>query len=604
LLGIKGIGRARQKQILAAWGDHKAVSDIMVFLHSHGVGTARAVRIYKTYGQAAIEMIRENPYRLSSDIHGIGFKVADEIARHLGVEPQARIRGEAGIRFVLEELAQQGHCAYPRVDLLERAARLLEMSPEVLTAALGGLLEEQLLVEAQVDGAPHVYLAHLHHAESQLAGGLRRLVMTPRSFPPIDVEKAIEWVQEQVSIRLAPSQKKAVREALGSKVVVITGGPGVGKTTLVNSLLRILNAKRLRCLLCAPTGRAARRLSDATGEEAKTIHRLLEFQPARRQFRHHSGNTLDCAVVILDEASMVDVVLMNHLVAALPVGATLVLVGDVDQLPSVGPGQVLRDLIDSGTVTVLRLTEVFRQADESRIVTNAHRIQEGLEPDLEPPTTGVGDFFFVPAESEEEVLEKIGALVKDRIPKRFGLDPRRDVQVLVPMNRSSLGARAVNVHLQEILNPSGQPSVARFGFNYRLHDKVMQIKNNYDKDVFNGDVGFVTEIRPDDEQLDVRYDSRVVRYSYAELDELLPAYACSVHKSQGSEYPAVVLLLHTQHFVMLQRNILYTAVTRAKRLVVIVGSRRALSLALRTDEQKRRISGLRERLTMASHPTL
>ena len=596
LLEVRGIGRERQKRILQAWDSQKAVRDIMVFLHSHGVGTARAVRIYKTYGQDAIAIVRENPYRLSTDIHGIGFKVADQIARHLGIEPQAKIRAEAGIHFVLESLSREGHCAFPRDELLAKAGELLGIATSILVTALEGQLQQRFLSEAPIDGTRCIYLTQLYHAESQLAKTLIQLSRATSAMPSIDADKAVPWVEKRVGLALAPSQREAVRQALASKVLVITGGPGVGKTTLVNSILQILLAKRLECMLCAPTGRAARRLTESTGMQARTIHRLLEFNPATRRFRFDHDHLLKCDALVVDEVSMADIVLMHHLVRALPARTVLILVGDVDQLPSVGPGQVLRDLLESGVLPVVRLTEVFRQAALSRIVTNAHRINQGLDPELSSPEDGLSDFFFIEAEHENDVVEKTRTVVTERIPRRFGLDPMRDVQVLVPMNRSPLGATALNVHLQAALNREGLPAARRFAFDFRLGDKVMQIVNNYDKEVFNGDVGFITRVNADDQELFIDFYGRELLYDFGELDEIVPAYACTIHKSQGSEYPAVVLILHTQHFILLRRALLYTAVTRAKKLVVIVGSRKALSLALRANDDARRISGLRGQL--------
>lgn len=593
---VRGIGEGRQQKVVAAWADQKVIRGIMVFLQSHGVGTARAVRIYKTYGARAVEVVRENPYRLAQDIWGIGFKTADELAAKLGVEPTSPLRARAGLSYVLQTLGEEGHCAYPTQGLVEEAVKLLGIPEGTLREALVREVQEGRLVEEEVRGKPCIYLSELHQAETGLARALRALREGGHPLPPLDVEAAIAEAGAEVKLELAPSQKEALRRALGSKVLVVTGGPGVGKTTLVNSLLKILLAKRLRCMLCAPTGRAARRLSEATGRQARTIHRLLEVDPAGGSFKRRQDNPLECDVLVLDEASMVDVVLMHQLVRAIPPRAALVIVGDVDQLPSVGPGNVLRDIIESAAVPVVRLVEVFRQAAESRIVTNAHRINRGMMPALGAGSDRLQDFYVVEAAEPEEVLEKILRMVKERIPERFGLDPVRDIQVLTPMNRSLLGVRELNARLQQELNPPGKPEIEKFGATYREGDKVMQIRNDYDKDVFNGDLGFVKTVDAGEREVAVDFDGRTVLYDFGELDEVVPAYACSIHKSQGSEYPAVVIPLHTQHYRMLYRNLLYTGVTRGRKLVVLVGPKQALAIAVRRTEEGVRLSGLRERL--------
>ncbi len=601
LLQVSGIGKARQKRILEAWKDQKSIREIMVFLHSHGVGTARAFRIYKTYGTDALELVRRNPYRLASEISGIGFRSADQIAASLGIARDSPLRAAAGLLFTLKELSGAGHCAYPMERWLERATELLDIPSSVLETAARKVIDagEVTIGEIEIDGdaaVPCAYLTHLHRAEEDLARRLRTLLAVEHPLPALDTDRALAWVEQRVGLELAPSQRVALAKALRSKVVVITGGPGVGKTTLVKSLLEIFRAKKLRCLCCAPTGRAARRLADTTRSEAKTVHRLLEFKPGRASFTYDDRHRLDGDVVILDEASMMDVVLMDHLVRAIPPHAAFVLVGDVDQLPSVGPGQILKDCIDSGVLPVVRLTEIFRQSTASRIITSAHSINVGRIPDTQYPSGELGDFYFVEADEPQDVLDKICTIVKERIPERFGLDPIQDVQVLTPMKRSLLGADSLNNRLQEILNPHPKSEVKRFGWTFRTGDKVMQIENNYDKEVFNGDIGRIVGIDLSESDLSVDYGDRLITYTFDELDEIVPAYACSIHKSQGSEYPAVVIPVHTQHYIMLQRNVLYTGVTRAQKLVTLVGSRRALALAVEREDQSRRTTGLRGRL--------
>jgi exodeoxyribonuclease V alpha subunit len=589
---VPGIGPKRAKEIAAGWSEQRAVREIMLFLHEHGVGTARAARIYKTYGAEAVRLISEDPYRLVRDIRGIGFKSADQIAQRLGIDKNAMIRVRAGISHALAEAMDEGHCGLPEEELVALAESLLEVAAPLVDEALGREIAASTVVADTVERRRVIFLAALHQAERAIAGKLTALAAGEPPWPAIAADKAIPWVEARTGLKLADSQKAAIRVALAAKVTVITGGPGVGKTTLVNSLLRILMAKRVRVLLCAPTGRAAKRLGDSTGIAAQTIHRLLEADPAGGGFRRDDTEPLDCDLLVIDEASMVDVPLMRAVLRALPDRAALILVGDVDQLPSVGPGQVLADIIASSAVPVVRLVEVFRQAAASRIVSNAHRINRGEMPDL--AASEGGDFYFVDAADPEDAAKKVVAIVRERIPRRFGLDPIRDIQVLSPMNRGGLGARALNVELQQALNSPGEDRIERFGSSFGPGDKVMQVENDYDKDVFNGDLGIVAGLDAEAGELTVDFDGRRILYTSSELDELALAYATTIHKSQGSEYPAVVIALATQHYPMLRRNLVYTGVTRGKRLVVLVGQRRALAIALGGGQAKRRWSKLRE----------
>ena len=590
---VEGIGPVRAGRITGAWAEQKVVREIMVFLHSHGVGTARAVRIFRTYGADAVQVMSENPYRLARDIRGIGFRTADAIAMRLGIEKTATVRVRAGVGHALTEAMDDGHCGLPTGKLLPLAASLLEAPEDLVHSAVEQELAEGNVVADRVGDTPCIFLAGLFGAERGIAGRLDRIAAGPLPWPRIDPERALPWIERRIGLTLAPSQSAAVRLALASKVLVITGGPGVGKTTIVNAILRILAARGANLVLCAPTGRAARRMTEASGFEARTIHRLLEVDPASGGFRRDADRPIDCDLLVVDEASMVDVALMHALLKAVPDHAALLIVGDIDQLPSVGPGQVLADVIASGAVPVVRLTEVFRQAARSRIIVNAHRINQGSVPDLARPE-GESDFYFVPADDPETAVPLILELVRTRIPRRFGLDPVLDVQVLCPMNRGGVGARSLNVELQAALNPAGERKVERFGWTFAPGDKVMQIENDYDREVYNGDVGRIEDVDPEMGEVAARFDDRIATYGFGELDALVPAYATTIHKSQGSEYPAVVIPLMTQHYVMLQRNLLYTGVTRGKRLVVLVGQRKAVAIAVKAATGRRRWSKLRE----------
>jgi exodeoxyribonuclease V alpha subunit len=599
LTEIKGIGPTRLQRIRESWQEQKAVREIMVFLQSHGIGTSKAVRIYKTYGDQAVELVRANPYRLAADVWGIGFQTADQLALKLGLPRNSPQRARASLRHVLQELSSnEGHVGYPEAEVIDKAMEVTgaEIGRDVMaTAVEEGRKEEEFVHEPGGD-EPWLYLKPLFLAEIGVARSLRKLCEGGHPLPAFDVDAALGWVEKRMGLELAATQRDAIRQATTQKVLVITGGPGVGKTTLVRGILEIFAAKNKRVALCAPTGRAAKRLSETTGRDAKTIHRLLEFDPSMGDFRRNRDNLLDLDLLVVDEVSMVDVVLMNQLLRAVPPWACVVLVGDVDQLPSVGPGTVLADVIASKTVPVVRLTEIFRQAERSWIVRAAHHVRHGDVPESAPQ--GQGDFYFVETRDPETILDRIITLVRERIPARFGFDPFRDVQVLAPMNLSLLGTANLNRQLQEVLNPPrpGAGQVQRHEWTFRPGDKVIQTKNNYDKEVFNGDIGRIKAVAEADREVVVEFDGREVIYDYGVLDELTLAYSLSIHRSQGSEYPAVVIPLHTQHYMMLQRNLLYTGITRGKKLVVLVGTRKALEMAVQRQDTARRFSALCRRL--------
>ena len=595
LLELPGIGKKRQQRVTNAWSEQKIIREIMVFLQSHGVGTSRSVRIYKTYGEEAINKVRENPYRLALDIHGIGFKTADTLAQKLGIAPDSLIRAQAGVRHVLQEWSSEGHCAAVRQTLCAMAVKLLAIPVAIIDAAITAELVEGNLIAEIINQDEVIFLTPLNRAEIGCATHLLRLNQGEPPWGSIDAQKAISWVEGQTGLTLSASQRAAIELVLQHKVAVITGGPGVGKTTLVNSILKILSAKHINISLCAPTGRAAKRLSESTGLEAKTVHRLLEFDPAVFAFKRNDELPLELDCLVIDEASMMDVVLMNQLLKAVPSTAALLIVGDVDQLPSVGPGAVLADIIESGQIATVRLTEIFRQASTSKIITNAHRINQGQLPQSDS-SLSLSDFYCLYAETPEEIFAKLMHVVLERIPQRFNLDPVNDVQVLTPMNRGGLGARSLNIELQKRLNGQSEPKVTRYGSTYAPGDKVIQRIKNYDKEVFNGDIGIISSIDIEDSLLQITFDERIVDYEFNELDEIALAYATSIHKAQGSEYPAVVIPMAMQHFMLLERNLLYTGVTRGKQLVVVIAQPKALAMAVKNQRSQRRITNLISRL--------
>ncbi len=604
LAEVQGVGEKRIAMIGAAWEAQREIRDVMVFLQSHGVGTGFAAKIFRRYGSRSVAVVRENPYRLATDLAGVGFVTADRIAVNIGIPPTAPMRVEAGILYVLQHLADEGHTYHPRGLLIERCGEILKVDAAAIEQGLRGLqADRRIVIEPAgsgnaLEGSPEdaVYLTTYHLCETTIAHRLKALLEVPRGLRRVDAETAGPWVQERLAIRLSDTQSAALKAAIDHKVMVITGGPGTGKTTIVNAVLKIFERVSARVLLAAPTGRAAKRLYEATGREARTIHRLLEYSPQKGGFQRDEEAPLDCDLLVVDETSMVDTILMHHLVKALPLTAACILVGDVNQLPSVGAGNVLGDIIDSGAVPVARLTEIFRQAERSRIVVNAHRINAGQMPESALDSEDVPqDFYFIEQEDPERVLSTILELARNRIPRRFGFDPLDQIQVMTPMHKGVVGASNLNRRLQEVLNP-GEGGVARGDRVFRVNDKVMQVRNNYDKDVFNGDIGRIAAISNEERELMVLVDGREVTYDFGELDELVHAFAVSVHKAQGSEYPAVIFPVLTQHYILLQRNLIYTALTRARKLAVIVGTRKALAIGIRNARTDQRYTRLAERL--------
>jgi exodeoxyribonuclease V alpha subunit len=603
LTEVAGIGPKRIEMIIKGWSDQREARDVMIFLQSHGVGTGYSARIFKQYGQAAIRVVKENPYRLAEDISGIGFTTADKIALKLGFNKNSAFRARAGIIYVLNRMADEGHAYCPYQLLLSKSGELLGVKDHIVADAITHVCsEKKIVIEAFDPEAPDseksprrgVYLSHFYRCEAFVADKLAALDQMPASIRRSDADAALVQVQRRLAITLAPDQVTAVERALERRVLIITGGPGTGKTTIINVIVRICTRLGMKSLLAAPTGRAAKRMNEATGYTARTIHRLLEFSFQKGGFQRNEENPLDCHYLIIDEASMIDIILMYHLLKAVPMHTTLILVGDVHQLPSVGVGNVLGDIITAKCFAVAHLKEIFRQAATSRIIVNAHRINQGKIPHLSP-TGGKTDFYFRKREDPEDALAFVVKLVVDHIPRVFGFDPVTDIQVLSPMHRGKAGTASLNCALQEALNPYGE-GVRMGEMRLRVNDKVMQVKNNYDKEVFNGDIGQIHRIDPAAREVVINFEDRPIVYDFSDLGEVNLAYAISIHKSQGSEYPAVVIPLLTAHYILLQRNLIYTAVTRGKQLVVVVGSKKALAMAIKNDKTKNRYTRLKSRL--------
>ena len=599
---VDGIGKKRIEMIRKAWDEQKEVRSVMLFLQSHGVSTAYAAKIFKTYGQDSIIIVKENPYRLARDIFGIGFITADNIAEKLGIKKDDPQRIEAGLEYVLHKLADDGHVCYPYNELGEKVMQMLEVDRKiVLKAIVDSFLADRVVIEDMneetqdnEENKKMVFLKKFHICETGITQNLKRLKRSPKSVRKIDSNKAIEWMKGKIKIKLAGKQEEAVRKSLDEKVLIITGGPGTGKTTIINAIIKILKKAGAKILLSAPTGRAAKRMSEATWERAQTIHRMLDYSMKELGFKKNNKNPLKCDVLIIDEASMIDTVLMYHLLKAVPSKATLIFVGDVNQLPSVGPGNVLNDLIVSNIFSVVTLDTIFRQAKKSLIIVNAHRINKGMFP-VVANDNKKSNFYFIQKEEPEDVLNTIIDLVQKRVPGTFGVDPVDDIQVLTPMHRGIIGAGNLNHELQKILNP-GKVALQRGNREFKVSDKVMQIKNNYDKHTYNGDIGRIADINFIDQKVLLNFEGRDVEYDFTSLDEIVHAYAVSVHKSQGSEYPVVIIPVVIQHYMLLQRNLIYTAVTRGKKLVVLVGTKKALAIAINTVKSSLRYTRLSHRL--------
>ena len=590
---VEGIGKKRIEMIKKAWDEQKEVRSVMLFLQSHGVSTAYAAKIFKTYGQDSINIVKENPYRLAREIFGIGFITADNIAEKLGITKDAPQRIEAGLEYVLHKLADDGHVCYPYEELCEKVKEMLAVDRQIVLRAVADSFQADRIVIEDINGKL-VFLKKFHVCETGITQNFKRLKHSPKSVRKIDSNKAIEWMKGRIKIKLAEKQEAAVRKSLEEKVLIITGGPGTGKTTIINAIIKILKKAGAKILLAAPTGRAAKRLSEATWERALTIHRMLDYSMKEMGFKKNNKNPLKCDVLIIDEASMIDTVLMHHLLKAVPSKATLIFVGDVNQLPSVGPGNVLNDLIVSNAFNVVTLDTIFRQAKKSLIVVNAHRINKGMFP-VVANDNKKSNFYFVQKEEPEDVLNTIIDLVQKRIPKSFCVDPVDDIQVLTPMHKGIAGAGNLNQELQKILNPN-KVVLQRGNREFKVSDKVMQIKNNYDKHTYNGDIGRILDINLIDQKVLLNFDGREVEYDFSSLDEIVHAYAVSVHKSQGSEYPVVIIPVVIQHYILLQRNLIYTAVTRGKKLVVLVGTKKALAIAINTVKSSQRHTRLSHRL--------
>lgn len=589
---VAGLGRKLVAKIKEAWQGQQDVHNIMVFLQSHNIPASYAVKIYKTYGSDALQVVKENPYRLTEDIWGVGFRIADQIAVSVGLptHDQGRIKG--GLLFVLNEAVANGHCYLERRELFEKGCSLLKLAEATVEACLPELVAE----EKVVIGDDRVYLSFLYHAECGVANTLLRIGGGVPPWGKLNAATELQKIRREIGFALASEQSQALEVALGNSLVLLTGGPGTGKSTILKAMILMLEEQGVRISLAAPTGRAAKRLAEATGRDASTIHRLLGFSAFAGGFSHNKDKPLAADLVVIDEASMVDIVLANALLRAIPAGGALLLVGDGDQLPSVGPGNFLRDLVDCGLLATARLTRIFRQGEGSLISSNAARINCGKSFDLLPDYKGDKDFYFIGRETPEAIEKEVVSLCAGRLADKYGFDPKKDIQVLTPMRKGLIGVENLNRRLQAVINATDGGAVAQGNGRFRLGDKVMQLRNNYEKEVFNGDMGLVTDVDDEAQILTVTVDGRAIRYEMADMNELQLAYAVTIHKSQGSEFPCVVLPLHTAHYPLLQRNLLYTGITRGRKLVVVVGSPKALAIAIGNNRVRQRNSGLRERL--------
>ncbi|KJR40019.1 recombinase D [Candidatus Magnetoovum chiemensis] len=606
---IDGIGQKRVEMIKTAWIEQKEIKDLMLFLQNYDISSSYAAKIYKYYGKDAVRIVKKDPYKLT-EIYGIGFISADKVAEKLGIPSDAPQRAQAAILYALQQLAEKGHvyCPYEKLIVfcteelkLNRTDKLQLKREHIVKAVSDVEIAKKIAIEDLnenriIQNNKAVYLTKFYVSETGVSSNLKTLMSSPKNLRNFDEDKALEWVQQELAINLAPMQITAVRASIKNKIMVITGGPGTGKTTIIKCIISIYKKLNQRIALAAPTGRASRKLQEASDYEAKTIHRLLEFTPKDGKFKRNENNCLPADLVIVDEASMIDIILMHHFLKSIPTHATLILVGDVDQLPSVGAGDVLRDIISSNTVTTIKLNEIFRQASQSLIVVNAHKINNGESPIIPTNPADSNDFYFINIEEPQDIVNKIVDLCKDKLPRRYSFNPMKDIQVLSAMHKGTLGAQNLNIELQKALNPS-KTEISRGGRIFKTGDKVMQTVNNYEKEVYNGDIGQVIKINHETQELTVNFYDRQIIYDFKDLDELVLAYAVSIHKSQGSEYNAVIIPIHTQHYIMLQRNLIYTAVTRGKKLIVLLGTKKALNIAINNNKQTERYSYLRQRLT-------
>ncbi len=598
---INGIGAKKLEKIKEKWNEQKLQRETILFLQKNGIKTALTHQILKSYGEKAREMIEENPYRLIDDFYGVGFSTADYIAQNLGIQEDASFRVEAACQHILKEAMNDGHLFLPQKILIQKCCEFLNQPDSLVKEGITTLAEEgkvfvdEFYENEKEDVSPAVFLAYNYYSEAGICKHLQRITSTESKLPDEGVDKKLNMILTKLHIELSQEQIEAVQDTVDNKAIVITGGPGTGKTTIINTVLQLFNTLDLTTLLAAPTGRAAKRISETTGAEAKTIHRLLEFNPVDNFFNRDEDNPLEADILIIDEASMIDNQLMFHLLKAVPDECHIILVGDVDQLPSVGPGNVLKDLIDSEYIHVVKLTKIFRQAEESKIITNSHKINQGIKPDLSIDPDNPTDFYFIRTSTQDKVLERVMQVCAEDLPRKFKLDPVSDIQVLAPMYRGTVGVSNLNEQLQQLLNPAGK-EIGKGQPPFRIFDKVMQIRNNYEKEVFNGDIGRISLFDTKTKEAVVSYDDKTVRYELSELDDLTHAYAISVHKSQGSEYPVIVLPVIREYGIMLQRKLLYTALTRAKKMAVLLGSEQAISIAINNNRSHHRYTLLGDRL--------